>query len=87
MGKRKTRSKQDIPKDESKADRFIRVVTPRVGKAVKAIRQISYCAGSGYEHSDEQLKQILDILDTARNALADAYSKPRNTESEFTFKD
>ena len=85
MAKQRKRRKQNIPLEESKKERFIRVVTPRVGKAVKAIRQIAYCAGNSYEHTDKQLAQIIDILDTARDALKDAYSPQAASESGFSF--
>jgi len=51
-----------VPADESKSDRFIRVVTPRVNKAIKAIDVIGYCNGSTYEHTEQQVKQICELL-------------------------
>ena len=86
MAKKKVRRKQDIPKDETKAARFERVVTPRVGKAVKAIRAVAFCAGSSYEHTPEQLDQIIDILRTATKALAEAYSPSAKSNGDFAFK-
>lgn len=86
MAKKKTRKTQTIPTDESKADRFTRVVSPRVSKAVKAIGVIGFCAGSTYEFTPEQVVQINNVLEKAIMALRAKFeSKPTETTSfEFT---
>jgi hypothetical protein len=53
------------PADESKADRFKRVGTPRINKAVKAISVIGNLSGNGYEYTDEQIGKINDALTDA----------------------
>ncbi len=85
MAKRKVRRRQEIPKDESKADRFIRVVTPRVKKAVKSISVIGFCSGVAYDFTPEQVLQINAALTTAVEALTERYTKSPQVESEFGF--
>lgn len=87
MAKTKVRAKKKIPTDESKADRFVRVVTPRVAKAVKAIRTIGFCAGSTYEYTPNQVNQILKALDTAFQTLRKQYTEKTGGETEFGFQD
>lgn len=87
MAKKATRRKQVIPKDESKAARFIRVVAPRVNKAVKAIRQIGFCAGSTYEYTPKQLEQITKELSAAQNEILAKFAGKKEAEGVFTFKD
>lgn len=69
MVKKKARRRQVIPKEESKSERFVRVVTPRVNKAVKAIKQIGFCSASSYEYTPKQLEQITKALDEAQNEM------------------
>ena len=65
MAKKRARRKVDIPDNETDAAKFIRVVQPRVGKAVKAIGLVGYCTGSGYEYTPAQAKQIIAVLTKA----------------------
>jgi len=85
MAKRKARKPSDIPKDESKADRFIRVVTPRVVKCVKRIQQIGLCTGSTYAYTPEQAVQIIDALSVAVISVKDKFEAKSETESGFKF--
>lgn len=87
MAKKGRGSGSVSPKDETKSERFVRVVTPRVSKAVKAITVIGYCAGATYEHTDEQIKQILDSLSEAISMLANQFRSGKKSEGGFTFKD
>jgi len=85
MAKRKERKRQAIPKDESKADRFKRVVAPRVSKAVKAIRQIGFCAGASYEYTPEQLKQIQEALDKSFAETLALFAGKKSGDAGFSF--
>ena len=85
MAKKQARKKADIPKDESKADRFTRVVTPRINKAVKAIRVIGYCSGSTYEFTPEQVKQIVQVLFKSVDNLEANFSKKADKQDSFDF--
>ncbi|MBA7673467.1 hypothetical protein ES703_81665 [subsurface metagenome] len=86
MAKRSVRRKQNIPKDESKGDRFVRVVTPRVGKAIKAINQISLCAGTTYESTPKQQQDIYKALDRAFQSMRAAFEKKTEPTAGFKFE-
>jgi len=87
MAKKKVRRKQVIPAEETKAERFVRVVTPRVNKAVKAIKQIGFCSAASYEYTPEQLKQITKALDTAQDEMLARFAGKSWDEGVFGFKD
>ena len=86
MAKGKGRTAAPIPKEETKAARFVRVVTPRIGKAIKAIKVIGYCAGSAYEYKEAEVQQILTALSNAVVALKDQFAKKQDKQSGFEFK-
>lgn len=86
MAKDKKKSSSRVPKDETKAARFIRVVTPRVAKAVKAIQVIGYCAGATYEYTPKQLDQITKAIDDAHNELLAKFAGKKSETEEFSFK-
>jgi len=71
--------------DKKRAD-FIRVVSPRVGKAVKFIGLIANCAGSNYLYSDMQVAQILLALDGAVKQVESQFKKKDVTQTGFAFK-
>lgn len=87
MPSKKTRRKANIPKDESKADRFVRVVTPRIVKAVKSISVVGYCAGSTYEYTPKQIQQIVDVLLDAVEGVNKKFTVKTVAEREFEFED
>jgi hypothetical protein len=71
--------------DKKRAD-FVRVVTPRVGKAIKAIGLIANCAGANYLYSDMQVAQILSALDGAVKGIESVFAKKTVTQTGFSFK-
>lgn len=75
-----------VPIDESNSDRFIRVVTPRIGKAVKAIGVIGFCAGSTYEYSESQVDQIIHELESSLISLAQTFAGEKGGGNSFKFK-
>lgn len=85
MGKKAVRRKQSISKDETKSERFSRVVTPRVNKAIKAIKVIGYCTGSSYEYTPMQSAEIIKVLAKAVDSLNDRFEKKAELQEEFTF--
>ncbi len=86
MAKKKVGSRPKIPDNETKAERFIRVVTPRIGKAVKAIDVIGFCAGSTYEYTPEQLVEIGNALVSAVNNLKAKFDNKTSGQDSFKFK-
>lgn len=85
MAKKTSKRKHQIAPDESKAERFVRVVSPRVSKAVKAIDVIGYCAGSSYEYNTQQVEKITQALFASVNKLVDTFAKKTPAQEEFKF--
>jgi len=85
MSKISARKKIHIEPNETKAQRFKRVVAPRVTKAVKAISVLGYCAGSTYEYTPEQIKQIDGVLSKAIVELLAKFASKASKADEFTF--
>lgn len=85
MGKKRKVSGINAPANETKADRFVRVATPRVGKALKAIRVIGYCAGSTYEYTPNQVDDIKAALAKELTGLIESFEKKTPTQSDFSF--
>jgi hypothetical protein len=65
---------------------FVRVVTPRVTKAVKAIGLIANCAGSNYVYTEAQAGQVITALNEAVDAVAQAFVKKTVLQKGFSFK-
>lgn len=79
MGKRK----KNVPKDETKRDKFKRVVEPRVRKALKAITLIGNCSGSAYEYTPADVSYILGSLKGACEQLELSYASKGVSTIEF----
>jgi len=82
----KKRKTNPPPKDETKEQKFIRVVTPRVAKAVKCIKLIGNCAGIGYDYTTAQVDQINEVLDAAVTHVGNKFIKAEADSSEFSFE-
>ena len=85
MAKKSTRAAKSIKKDETKAERFIRVATPRISKAVKAISLIGHCAGSNYEYTPAQVKQIDAALSKVVVDVLNKFADKADKQSAFAF--
>lgn len=79
MGKRK----KTVPKDETKKDKFKRVVTPRVQSALKSMSLICNCATKQYEYTDDEVQTILLALQNGVDGIATAFTKGGKTDSGF----
>ena len=62
---------------------FLRVVTPRVNKAVKSIHLVGNCAGAGYSYTPEQSKAVVLALQVAVQGVENAYNKKVEATKEF----
>lgn len=87
MAKKGTRRGSVIPDNESDSDRFIRVVTPRVNKAIKAIDVIGFCAGVSYGYTQPQVNQILSELEKTLVNLKQKFAGKKAGISSFQFKE
>lgn len=79
MAKRKSTA----PKDESKKDKFRRIVEPRVGKAIKFIGLIGNCAGSEYEYGTTDVARIMVALQDAVTQLEEQFTSKGAKQSGF----
>ena len=75
--------KSNIPKDESKADRFKRVVQPRVNKAIKSIRLVGNQAGSSYEFTAKQIENIGLALHKEVDVMIKQYATAGKADAGF----
>jgi len=80
MAKRK---RKPIPKDESKRDKFKRIVLPRVRKAIKTIRLIGNCSGSAYEYTNKDVAEIVVALSNEVEKLQAKYESKGATTVDF----
>lgn len=85
MTAKKMRVKKEIPTGETNAQRFVRVVTPRVSKALKAISVIGYCAKKPYFYTSEQADTITKALDKAVYELSEKFKATGDKGVEFNF--
>lgn len=82
MGKKKKVEKPS----EDKHEKFIRVVTPRVGKALKAIALIANQAGIGYSYTEDDVAQIITALRDAIDNVEGCYLSKNKQIVEFSFE-
>ena len=60
--KKPRKAKTPAPENETKADKFKRLGTARLSKALKTIKLIGNLSGAGYDYDDDQIKKIEDAL-------------------------
>ena len=60
-------------KEQEKKQRFVKLATLRVKKAIKAIQLLSNCTGSGYSSTPEQKKAVVEAICTATSNMVDKY--------------
>ncbi len=87
MAKTIRKSEAAMAATESKSDRFIRVITPRISRAVKSIDLICNCSGSSYEYTEQLVEQITEALFAAVNRVVESYKVTKSDKSAFAFKD
>lgn len=80
MGKKKKKGKSQ---DEKHRD-FVRVVTPRVKKALKAIGLIGNQAGAAYVSTEDEIHQIFGALHEAVSATEKRYTSGDKQEIDFS---
>lgn len=71
---------------QAKRDAFMRVVTPRVNKACKAIRLVGNCAAANYIYSPEQAAAITAALQRSVDGVVSVYAKKADKQEQFSLK-
>lgn len=80
------KKKKVIPKNESKRDKFKRVVTPRVNKALKNIGLIGNQAGAAYEPTKDDVADIMAALRAKVDEVENQYLGQGQTQGGFKLR-
>lgn len=70
---------------ESNEAKFVRIVTPRVIKAIKSIRLIGNCTHSGYKWTEAMSEHIRQELQAELDLLDSKFAKKMDKQSAFGF--
>ena len=81
--KRGRKAGSTVPKDESKAQRFIRLANARVPKTLAAIANVSKLTGNNYEYTQEQAEAITTALATAVLAVKERFAGVKQSAAQF----
>lgn len=84
------RSRVPIPADETKRQRFVRLVDPRVTRAIAAIRRIGKLGGansSNYEFSQDDVDKIVAALSHEVTRLDETMVRGRQASPAFSIED
>jgi len=81
------KNKKKTPKDENKRDKFIRVFTPKVNKAVHFIVLVGNGAGAAYAPTQDDIAELLTAMRTAVDAVETRFTSGTTTPSGFKFGD
>lgn len=68
---------------ESKAERFIRVAEPRIGRACKAISLIGNFATGDYEYTEEQVDAMFAAMQEALNTARAKFRRGKDVKFKF----
>lgn len=82
MAKKKTTTRPD----ENKHDKFVRVVIPRVNKALKAIRLVGNQAGAAYAPAKEDVAHIIATLHDEIDKVEKRYTTKGTSEQGFSLE-
>lgn len=76
----------NIPENESKNDKFIRIASPRVNAVIDKLDILSNCASSNYEYNEEQVELMFQAIRDALDACYAQFQPKAETEKKkFTF--
>ena len=85
MAKKTTKTRvSNIPADETKEQRFVRLATRRVTKVRKALDQIGLLGGATYSSTDDQRNKIADALTESLEFNLNRLKKVKTSKVEFT---
>lgn len=80
-------SRQSVPKDETKQDKFERLAELRMQKALKILQLIGNLASPQYAYGQEHINQIVGALqDAIQIYVIDRFNRPVKTEKRFSFE-
>ena len=74
-------ARKEIPKDETKAEKFVRVANPRLKNAIKYMRLVKSAVGSNaYDVNAEQVTTILETLSNEVESIRLSYEGKTRTK-------
>ena len=81
---RKERKKADIPEMETKEQRFIRVVTPRIRKTIFNIRLVKQTvSGANYSMTPEQVLNTVEQLSREVEEIQSAFDARNKSKKDI----
>lgn len=78
------KNKKVIKPEENKHDKFKRVVTPRVNKAIKAIELVGNQAGAAYAPTKDDIATIITALHDAVDKVDKVYNTKGTAKGSFS---
>ena len=75
-----------VDPNESKSDKFVRLASARVTKAVKAVKNIGALSGKSYEYKPAQVDEIMGYLKGAYDHVKARFAAPQETAGEAEIK-
>lgn len=77
------RKKSDVGKEESKADKSVRLAQQRVGMALKYLNLVGNLAGTGYEFTQAQKDKMVSTLEDATARVKDRFGGKSQSATGF----
>lgn len=75
------------PSNETKHDKFVRIVEARTNKAGEMIRLIGNCANtSSYDYSEEEVKKIFTYLERELKNARNKFNGAESEDGKFSLK-
>ncbi len=76
----------EIPENETKAERFVRIATPRVNKVINALDILANCSGATYDYTEEQVESMFVAIEAAViTAKKQFQPKQKDEKNQFAF--
>ena len=80
------KTKINIPENETKNEKFVRIASPRINAVIDKLNILSNCASSNYEYTEEQVKNMFQAISDAVDACyAQFQPKVKSEKEKFTF--
>ena len=76
----------EIPENETKEERFVRIAIPRVNAVIQKLEILSNCSGNTYGYTEEQIEAMFDAIELAvANARKQFQPKTAKEKNQFSF--
>ena len=80
-------SKVKVKSDETKRERFIRLVNTRTAKTLRAMKLITNLASGNYEYNEQDIRNVLKALSKGILGISEAFSKKGVDSIEFSVEE